>query len=292
MHAPDALRLSSSWASAVGKCEDEDESQGRQSGARFLPRRPSTAVCLTSIASHAPTPARAHLCPNDIRGGGAEMGKVELLAHFILHDAAVAALVLYLTGDKNREMLRVLLDADGMSLRMLQVYAMHGVARTSGGSCTLRHRPWRTSKNNNNLGTFKLSSIPPVPAVFPRSRSPSTLMPMVSTSDRRPLSKDEIKRMDNMTEKTTAACITAKSYAYNLRKSINNEMLAGKFDSADKTKLETHVNKSGLTIRGRQSIDSPPFRQPRRGWGPATGEAAWLATCIAAELLHDFTSLY
>jgi len=47
-------------------------------------------------------------------------------------------------------------------------------------------------------------------------------------------------------DEAAAARITAKngleSYAYNLRNSITDEKLAGKFDPEDKAKLESHVN--------------------------------------------------
>jgi L1 cell adhesion molecule like protein len=47
-------------------------------------------------------------------------------------------------------------------------------------------------------------------------------------------------------DEAAAARITAKngleSYAYNLRNSLSDEKLAGKFDAADKSKLESSVN--------------------------------------------------
>ena len=49
-------------------------------------------------------------------------------------------------------------------------------------------------------------------------------------------------------DELAAARITAKngleSYAYNLRNSLTDDKLAGKFDPADKTKLESAVNET------------------------------------------------
>ena len=49
-------------------------------------------------------------------------------------------------------------------------------------------------------------------------------------------------------DEAAAARISAKngleSYAYNLRNSLNDEKLAGKFEAADKTKLEGAVNET------------------------------------------------
>jgi L1 cell adhesion molecule like protein len=57
-----------------------------------------------------------------------------------------------------------------------------------------------------------------------------------------------LTRSSSAEDEAAAARIAAKngleSYAYNLRNSINDEKLAGKFDPADKTKLETAVNET------------------------------------------------
>jgi L1 cell adhesion molecule like protein len=126
------------------------------------------------------------------------------------------------------------------------------------------------TKDNNLLGKFELSGIPPAPRGVPQvevtfdidangilnvSASDKTTGKsnrITITNDKGRLSKEEIDRMVNEAEKykaedeAAAARITAKngleSYAYNLRNSITDEKLADKFEAGDKAKLEGAVN--------------------------------------------------
>lgn len=68
------------------------------------------------------------LAPKDIRGG-VESGTSEKLAHFILQDLATSSeprKLLYLTGDKNRDVLPNILRDGGVEVQFLQVYATQG----------------------------------------------------------------------------------------------------------------------------------------------------------------------
>ena len=68
------------------------------------------------------------LAPEDIRGG-AESGTSEKLAHFILQDLSPndePRKLLYLTGDKNRDVLSSILRDGGIELQAQQVYATQG----------------------------------------------------------------------------------------------------------------------------------------------------------------------
>ncbi|KAJ7685113.1 heat shock cognate 70 [Mycena polygramma] len=126
------------------------------------------------------------------------------------------------------------------------------------------------TKDNNLLGKFELSGIPPAPRGVPQvevtfdidangilnvSASDKTTGKsnrITITNDKGRLSKEEIDRMVEEAERykaedeAAAARITAKngleSYAYNLRNSLNDEKLADKFDAGDKAKLEGAVN--------------------------------------------------
>ncbi|KAI6036091.1 heat shock protein 70 kDa [Pisolithus microcarpus] len=126
------------------------------------------------------------------------------------------------------------------------------------------------TKDNNLLGKFELTGIPLTPHGAPQIEvtfdldSDSILNVSASdkttgrsnritiTSDKGRFSKKDIERMVSEAERykaedeAEAARVQSKnalkSYAYNLRDSISDEKLAGKFDPADKAKHETAIN--------------------------------------------------
>jgi len=84
----------------------------------------ATAAALRAIASENP---HSLLVPRDIRGE--ESGTGENLARYILDDLQgnlPASPMLFLTGDKNRDILPTLLERGGVKLSQQQVYETKG----------------------------------------------------------------------------------------------------------------------------------------------------------------------
>ncbi|KIO25699.1 hypothetical protein M407DRAFT_75393 [Tulasnella calospora MUT 4182] len=128
------------------------------------------------------------------------------------------------------------------------------------------------TKDNNLLGKFDLTGIPPAPRGVPQievtfdvdangilnvsaaDKTTGKSNRITITNDKGRLSKEEIDRMVNEAEKykaedeAAASRITAKngleSYAYNLRNTINDANLKDKFAAGDKETLETAVNET------------------------------------------------
>ncbi|CAO3700325.1 unnamed protein product [Rhizopus stolonifer] len=128
------------------------------------------------------------------------------------------------------------------------------------------------TKDNNLLGKFELSGIPPAPRGIPQvevtfdvdangilnvnalDKTTGKSNKITITNDKGRLSKEEIERMVNDAEKfkaedeAAAARIQARngleSYAYNLRNSLQDEKLATKIEAGDKEKLESAVKEA------------------------------------------------
>ncbi|KAK0459654.1 heat shock cognate 70 [Desarmillaria tabescens] len=148
------------------------------------------------------------------------------------------------------------------------------------------------TKDNNLLGKFELSGIPPAPRGVPQievtfdidangilnvSASDKTTGKsnrITITNDKGRLSKEEIERMVNEAEKykaedeAAAARIAAKngleSYAYNLRNSMNEEKLADKFEASDKSRLETAVNEAISWLDNSQEASKEEYEEKQK----------------------------
>jgi len=148
------------------------------------------------------------------------------------------------------------------------------------------------TKDNNLLGKFELSGIPPAPRGVPQievtfdidangilnvsaaDKTTGKSSRITITNDKGRLSKDEIERMLREAEQykaedeAAAARIQSKnsleSYAYNLRNSIADEKLADKFEPADKAKLEGAVNETIQWLDNSQEASKEEYEEKQK----------------------------
>jgi len=121
-----SARACEAWRAVVEQLVNEQDLQD-WSSLPFYVVGEATAAALGDIQH---IPAGRHLSPRDIRGGSVT-GTSEKLAHFILSDTDrdVTTILLYLTGDKNRDTLPDILQDGGIELQSLQVYGTTGSPR-------------------------------------------------------------------------------------------------------------------------------------------------------------------
>ncbi|KAJ3075938.1 70-kilodalton heat shock protein [Podochytrium sp. JEL0797] len=136
------------------------------------------------------------------------------------------------------------------------------------------------TKDNNLLGKFELSGIPPAPRGVPQidvtfdvdangilnvsavDKSTGRQNKITITNDKGRLSKEEIERMVADAEKfkaddeAAAERIQAKnaleSYAYNLRNTLQDEKIASKLNKDDKKKLTAAIDEAIAWLDGNQ----------------------------------------
>lgn len=148
------------------------------------------------------------------------------------------------------------------------------------------------TKDNNLLGKFELSGIPPAPRGVPQievtfdidangilnvsaaDKTTGKSSRITITNDKGRLSKEEIERMVADAEKykkeddEAAQRITAKnsleSYAYNLRNSTQDEKLASKFESGDKEKLDKAVSEAIHWLDGAQEASKEEYEEKQK----------------------------
>merc|ERR1712213_251957 len=128
------------------------------------------------------------------------------------------------------------------------------------------------TKDNNSLGKFELSGIPPAPRGVPQievtfdidangilnvsatEKSTGKEQKITITNDKGRLSRDEIERMVSEAEKYKAeddankGKVEAKndleSYVFNLRNTLNDENVGGKLETGDKEKVTAIVEET------------------------------------------------
>jgi len=148
------------------------------------------------------------------------------------------------------------------------------------------------TKDNNLLGKFELSGIPPAPRGVPQievtfdvdansilnvsaaDKTTGKSQKITITNDKGRLSKDDIERMVQEAEKyksedeAATARISAKngleSYAYNLRNSLNEEAFASKLDADDKTKLQSAIDEAISWLDGAQEASKEEYEDKQK----------------------------
>ena len=143
------------------------------------------------------------------------------------------------------------------------------------------------TKDNNLLGKFELSGIPPAPRGVPQinvcfdidangilnvsaeDKSTGQKNKITITNDKGRLSKEEIERMVQEAEKYKAEDeehkkkVEAKNglenYAYNMKNTMNDENVGGKLDPDDKAKITAAVEEAISWLDGNQTAEIDEF---------------------------------
>ena len=143
------------------------------------------------------------------------------------------------------------------------------------------------TKDNNLLGKFELTGIPPAPRGVPQievtfdidangilnvhamEKGTGKSNKITITNDKGRLSKEEIERMVNDAEKykdedekeknRITARNSAESYAYSLRNTLNEEGIKDKIEAGDKQKLESAINEMISWLDSNQTATTEEF---------------------------------
>ncbi|XP_038712922.1 heat shock 70 kDa protein-like [Tripterygium wilfordii] len=144
------------------------------------------------------------------------------------------------------------------------------------------------TKDNNLLGKFELTGIPPAPRGVPQinvcfdidangilnvsaeDKTAGVKNKITITNDKGRLSKEEIEKMvqeaekykseDEEVKKKVEAKNGLENYAYNMRNTIKDEKIAGKLNSADKQKIEKAVEETIEWLDGNQLAEVDEFQ--------------------------------
>jgi len=148
------------------------------------------------------------------------------------------------------------------------------------------------TKDNNLLGKFELSGIPPAPRGVPQievtfdidangilnvtasDKSTGKTNKITITNDKGRLSKDDIEKMVRDAEKFKAQDEAAKeiveaksaveNYAFSLRNSIRDEKVASKLSADDKKKLEDAIDKTTKWLDSNPSSTKDQYEAKRK----------------------------
>ncbi|KAJ7947670.1 Heat shock cognate 70 kDa protein [Quillaja saponaria] len=143
------------------------------------------------------------------------------------------------------------------------------------------------TRDNNLLGEFELSGIPPAPGGAPQitvcfgidangilnvsaeDKTTGQKNKITITNDKGGLSKEEIEKMVQEAEKYKAedeehkkkvdAKNALENYAYNMRNTIKDENIASKISAADKKKIEDAIDQAIQWLEGNQLAEADEF---------------------------------
>jgi L1 cell adhesion molecule like protein len=148
------------------------------------------------------------------------------------------------------------------------------------------------TRDNNLLGKFELSGIPPAPRGVPQievtfdidangilnvnaaDKTTGRSEKITITNDKGRLSKEEIERMVKEAEKYKSDDENAKekveaknaleNYAYTMRNTIRDEKIASKLESSDKSKIESAVDAAIKWLDTNQTAEKDEFEHKRK----------------------------
>ncbi|KAJ0084029.1 hypothetical protein Patl1_30890 [Pistacia atlantica] len=194
----------------------------------------------------------------------------------VAYGAAVQAAILSGEGNEKVQDL-LLLDVTPLSLGL----------ETAGGVMTVYEGERSRTRDNNLLGKFELSGIPPAPRGVPQinvcfdidangilnvsaeDKTTGQKNKITITNDKGRLSKEEIEKMVQEAEKYKAedeehkrkveAKNALENYAYNMRNTIKDEKISAKLPAADKKKIEDSIDEAIHWLDGNQLAEADEF---------------------------------